>query len=74
MTNLFQELSDAVENKSVVDLAAAARRSLAQNIECYLAQFFLKHPEANPLDYELCYAPSMTSCIPSYRFWMRRKD
>ena len=72
--NLFHELSQALENKSRFDLAAAARRAVAQNVECFVAQYFIHHPKADPKDLVLVYRPSLKDpSVFNYEVFIQEK-
>ena len=54
------------------DIVQQAVKSLAQNQECYVAQWILQNPDANISDYVLCHQNSWLDSVPS-KFWMEKK-
>ena len=70
---LFEELNSALQYDGVFDLAAAGRRTLAQNIECFVAQYFIQHPEADIRKLSLVYRPSYKNPIGSYELFIQER-
>ena len=72
--NLFEELNSALKYNGVVDLAAVGRRTLAKNVECFVAQYFIHHPKADPKDLVLVYRPSLKDpSVFNYEVFIQEK-
>lgn len=75
MTNdeAYKNMGDALEMRALssADYHMKALKFLEINKECFAAQFFIKNPEANPLDYVICYAPTFQG---HNEIWLRPKE
>lgn len=72
MSDIFSELIAARDNDSRFDFSAAASASLAKNVECFVAQYFIKHPDADPKNLVLNYQPSMERHA-HYKLWITER-
>lgn len=55
------------------DIVQQAVKSLAQNQECYVAQWVLQNPNENIKDWILCHQPDWLGGENYVKFWMERK-
>ena len=71
--DILTELLEHRKTGVTTDLSKAAAASLAANVECFVAQYFIKHPHADPKDLLLCYSPDQSMGYYGYRFWIKEK-